>query len=281
MNLKGKRVLITGSAGSIGSELVRQICLKNKVYCLDIDEVQNYDLIEELKGKGHWVHGRTGDVRDKETVEEVFSDFKPHVTFHCAALKVVTPGEWHPLEHIKTNVIGTYNLVAAAKKWPSELVLISSDKAATSTSIYGLTKKMAEVLVRNQGFIAVRFANVLGSRGSIIPLFEGQMGRGEQLTITDARMTRHMMTVQEACGLVIEAAEQGKAGDLFILDTGKKVNILELAKGIIESSGYEPGYRMIGIRPGESLSERLMTEEEKAKAVKLGKFLVIKKNEHV
>lgn len=273
-----KRALVVGGGGSIGSELVRQLCKTRKVYVLDFNETATYDLIEELSSKGYPVYGRIGDIRDERTVEDVFADWLPHEVYHAAAYKVVPAMEYVPLEAIKTNCLGTWNVVAAAKKWPvKKFVFISSDKAVNSNSVMGMTKRLGETLVKNQGkgFVVVRFGNVMGSRGSVIPLWQNQMNRKEPLTVTDERMERYFMSIPDAVSLVIKAAEIGKGGEIICLDMGKKHNILKLAKDIIEKTGYEGGMRMIGLRPGETLSESLMTEEEAQKARKEGNYWII------
>lgn len=277
--VKNKKILITGGAGSIGSELVRQLAPHNKVFILDINETGFFDLICEEKAKGHWVHGRVGNVRDEKTLEDVFSDFKPEIVFHAAAYKHVTPMEWTPLEAINTNIIGTYNLIHYAKKYEVEkFVFISTDKAVQSSSIMGATKRVSEIVTRNQGtgFIVVRFGNVLGSRGSVIPIWQKQINENLPLTITDPEMERYMMTIEEACELVIEASEMGVGGEIIILDMGKKVKILDLAKRIIEDSRKEVDIKFTGLRPGEQLTEKIMFEEEEHIAVKKGKFFIIK-----
>lgn len=280
--LKGKRILITGGAGSIGSELVRQLAPNNKIFILDQNETGTFDLREELKQDGHWVHSCTGDIRDPLVLRDVFEDFKPQVVFHAAALKHVTPNEEYPLEAIKTNIYGTYNVMAEAKRWEclEKFVFISTDKVIHSNSIMGATKRVGEIMIKNQGkgFIAVRFGNVLGSRGSVIPLWQQQINKGKPITVTDARMTRYFMTIPEAVELVIEAAQKGTGGEIFILDMGKQINILSLAKDILNKSGVEQSkgkIKMIGLRPGETLDEKLMTFEEERIAKKVGKFLVI------
>jgi FlaA1/EpsC-like NDP-sugar epimerase len=279
-SIKNKRILVTGGCGSIGEELTRQLCIKNKVYVLDQNETGVVDLVEELKLKGYWVGGRVGNIKDMETVRDIFSDFKPQYVFHAASYKHVSPAESTPLEYIKTNILGTYNLVHTAKRWEcvEKFVFISTDKAISANSFMGATKRLGEIMVKNQGegFIAVRFGNVMGSRGSVIPFWQNQINRGDPLTVTDARMTRYMMTIPEAVNLVIEAAQLGKGGEIIVLDMGKKVNILELANEILQKSESDVGVKMIGIRPGETLSEEIMFEEEKSKAVKSGKFYIIK-----
>lgn len=277
--------MVTGGAGSIGSELVRQLCVHNKVFIIDQNETGTFDLREELKQDGYEVYSRTGDVRDKEVVHDVFSDFKPQYVFHAAALKHVTPCEEYPMEAIQTNIIGTYNVMAEAKTWEclEKFVFISTDKVVHGNSIMGATKRVGEIMIRNQGkgFVAVRFGNVMGSRGSVLPLWQNQMNRGKPLTVTDPRMTRYMMTIPEACELVIEASQQGKGGECFILDMGKQVNILDLANEILNKRplGIDPTMKnpikIIGMRPGETLDEKLMSEEEEKVVTKKGKFYVL------
>lgn len=273
---------MTGAAGSIGSELVRQLALAgHKIYCLDINETGLFDLIEELKLKDQWVEGRLCDIRDDKIIGDVFSDFKPQYVYHAAALKHVSPAEVTPLEYIKTNSIGTHNLIEASKRWEcvEKFVYISTDKAIHSKSIMGMTKKLGETMVQNagKGFVSVRFGNVLGSRGSVIPIWQGQIERGEPLTVTDRRMKRYFMTIPQAVELVIEAGEKGKGREIFILDMGDQVNIYDLAVQILEKAGKKDlGIKLIGVRPGETLDEKLMTAEEESRAVKEGKFYVIR-----
>ena len=277
--IKNKRILITGGAGSIGSEIVRQLAPGNKIFILDQNETGTFDLAEELKQDGYWVEARVGDIRDKATVQDLFEDFKPQYIFHAAAYKHVTPMETYPLEAIQTNILGTYNIMSEAKRWEclEKFVYISTDKVVNGRSIMGATKKVGEIMVRNQGkkFIVVRFGNVLGSRGSLIPLWQNQINRGKPITVTDRRMTRYFMTIPEAVYLVIKAAEQGKGGEIFILDMGKQVNILNLAHEVLEKAGGGK-IKMIGLRPGETLDEKLMTLEEEKVAIKKNNFYIIK-----
>lgn len=278
--IKDKRILVTGGAGSIGSELVRQLAVDNKVFILDQNETATFDLREELKNEGYWVHSRTGDIRDVDVVRDVFEDFKPEYVFHAAALKHVTPNEEYPIEAINTNIIGTYNVMAEAKKWEclEKFVFISTDKVIHSNSIMGATKRVGEIMIKNQGkgFVAVRFGNVLGSRGSVIPIWQKQLEKKQDLTVTDAKMTRYFMTIPDAVNLVIEAAEQGEGGEIMIMQMGEQVNVLALARDIIKSSGIPVDVRIVGKRPGETIDERLMTEEEERRAIKKGKFFIIK-----
>lgn len=278
--IKNKNILITGGAGSIGSELVRQMCVHNRVFIIDINETGMFDLVSEEKAKGNWVNGRVGNVRDKETLEDVFSDFRPDIVFHAAAYKHVTPMEQYPEEAVYTNVIGTINLIQYAKKYEvKKFIFISTDKAVQGSSVMGATKRVSEIITKNQGpgYIAVRFGNVLGSRGSVIPIWQKQIERGKPITITDPRMERYMMTIEEACHLVIKAAEMGKGGEIICLEMGVKHNILKTAKEILGKIGL-PDYpiKIIGSRPGEELTEKLMSEEEERKAIKKNNFYIIK-----
>lgn len=277
--IKNKNILITGGAGSIGSELVRQLAPDNRIFILDFNETALFDLITEEKHKGYWVNGRVGNVRDPETVNDVFSDFRPDIVFHAAAYKHVTPMEMYPREAVDTNILGTLNVIEHAKKYETgKFVFISTDKAVQSASIMGATKRVSEIIVRNQGkgFVVVRFGNVLGSRGSVIPIWQKQLDEGKKLTITDPKMERYVMTIEEACHLVIKASEIGTGGEIIILDMGEKVKILDLAKKIIAESRKKVGIEVIGVRPGEELTERLMYEEEERRAIKKGKFFIIK-----
>lgn len=273
--MENKRILVTGGAGSIGSELVRQLAPKNKIFILDINETGAFDLREELVQKGHWVHSRTGDVRNKETVRDVFSDFKPEIVIHAAALKHVTPNNEYPQEAFATNIDGTVNVVQETKRCPTfeRMVFISTDKVVNASCIMGITKLCAESYVRLQGdkYIAVRFGNVMRSRGSVLEIWERQHSNGEPLTLTDARMERYMMSIPQACELIIEALKS-KHGGLMIMDMGERKKVIDLLEELY------PNYpvSLIGLRPGEQLVERLMSEDEEKLAVREGKFYVLK-----
>lgn len=269
------RILITGMGGSIGSELARQLAPHHKIFGIDINETAVYRVREELRAEGHWVHSRTGDIRDKSTVADVFEDFKPEMVFHCAALKNVTPSEEYPEEAISTNILGTQNLIQEAKRWEclEKFVFISTDKVVNASCIMGITKKCAEGLVTRAGkqFVAVRFGNVLNSSGSVLEIWEKQFKAGKPLTVTDPKMKRYTMSIPEACHLVIEASKRGADGDIWILDMGKPVSILELIDQYYPGEGFE----IIGMRPGEELEERLMSKDEELQAIKKDNFYVI------
>jgi len=274
-SIQNKRILITGGAGSIGSELVRQLAPDNKVFILDQNESPTFLLREELKERGYWVHSRVGDIRDPLVLADVFEDFKPEIIFHAAALKHVAPNQEYPIEAIKTNILGTYNLIAEAKRWEclEKFVFISTDKVLNAKCIMGVTKLCAEGLVREagKGFVAVRFGNVMGSRGSVLKIWERQYHNKEPLTITDPEMSRYMMTIPEACQLVIEAAVKGDDGQVFIMDMGEPRKIIDLKKEMYDDYPYV----VIGMKPGEVLEEKLMTKDEEEVATKKGNFWII------
>src|SRR3990167_1054799 len=271
-----KRILVAGGAGSIGSELVRQLSKVHKVYVLDQNESGVFDLTDELKGKNVW--GRVGDIRGYKTVKDVFDDFKPQIIFNCAALKHVPLMEYTPLEAIQTNVLGHYNLIHVSKTLEciEKFIYISTDKIVSSRSIMGATKRLGEIITLNQGkgFIVVRFGNVMDSRGSLLRIWQRQINNGEPITITDERMERYFMTIPEAVNLVINASEEGTGGEIFCLDMGKKVNINKLAEEILGKVGGTK--KIIGLRDGETLTEELMTKEEESRAIKRDNFWVIK-----
>lgn len=272
--MKNKRILITGAAGSIGNELVRQTYKKNSVYCLDLNEMGLHQLKRELG-----VSVRVGDIRNRETLRNVFEDFRPQVVFHAAACKSVDLMEYVPDEAISTNVNGTLNVLDYSKIHEVEkFVYISTDKVVNAKSIMGKTKSLGETMTVNsgKGYVAVRFGNVLGSRGSLLEIWEHQINEGKPLTITDPKMMRYFMTIPEAVNLVLEAAVIGKGGEIICFEMGKPVSILALAQEIVQRLGRDVPIEIIGNRGGEVLEERLMTEEEERVAVGKGKFLIIK-----
>lgn len=266
--IKDKKILITGGAGSIGSELVRQLASHNQVYILDSNETDMFDLAEEFR-----TFGRVGDIRDEKLFDDIINEFgDPDIIFHCAALKHVLVNELDPIEAVKTNILGTWNIIKFAKRTGAKLINISTDKVVSGESIMGLTKKISERMVKNAGFVSVRFGNVIGSRGSLLPIWEKQFKAGKPLTITDERMERYFMSIQSACELVIKAEEIGQSGQIILLDMGLKKNIMELKN---ELYGCDYPIKITGKRPGEILSERTMTDDEQMRAVKFENFWII------
>ena len=275
--LEGKVVMVTGGGGSIGSELCRQIARfrPKKLLILDIYENSTYDLQQELK-----YHFPSLDiciliasVRDRLRLEQIFTQFKPHVIFHAAAHKHVPLMEDNPSEAIKNNVFGTLNVGECAVKWGVEkFVLISTDKAVNPTNIMGASKRVCEMIIQaldkasNTEFVAVRFGNVLGSNGSVIPLFKKQIALGGPVTVTHPEIERYFMTIPEAVQLVIQAGSMAKGGEIFVLDMGEPIKILDLAKNMIRLSGLQLDIdikiEFTGLRPGEKLFEELLMLEE-------------------
>ena len=273
----GKTVLVTGGGGSIGSELCRQIamCHPKKLVILDIYENNAYDIQQELMRTYQNNIDLTveiGSVRDVRRLETLFSTHRPQVVFHAAAHKHVPLMEHSGYEAIKNNVMGTQNTADMAEKYGCEkFILISTDKAVNPTNIMGASKRMCEKVIQCRGdsktsFAAVRFGNVLGSNGSVIPLFKRQIASGGPVTITDKRIIRYFMTIQEASQLVVQAGAMARRGELFVLDMGKPVKIYDLAVNMIKLSGLEPGQDImieeIGLRPGEKLYEELLLKSE-------------------
>ncbi len=279
--LKGETVLVTGGGGSIGSELCRQIARFNpgKLIVLDIYENCAYELQNELLhkyGKKLDFEVLIGSVRDTARLRSVFSKYRPGVVFHAAAHKHVPLMEANPAEAIKNNVIGTLNAAECASEFGvKRFVLISTDKAVNPTSVMGASKRMAEMIVQSMNrssstrFAAVRFGNVLGSSGSVIPLFRKQIEQGGPVTVTHPNVTRFFMTIPEAAQLVIQAGAMANGGEIFILDMGKPIKIADLARDLIRLSGLEPDIdiriEFTGLRPGEKLFEELLLSEEEIK----------------
>ncbi|MBE6693965.1 MAG: polysaccharide biosynthesis protein [Ruminococcaceae bacterium] len=273
----GKTVLVTGGGGSIGSELCRQIakCKPRRLIILDIYENNAYAIQQELiriyKDKLNIVV-EIGSVRDVARLDSIFRMHKPNVVFHAAAHKHVPLMEHSSCEAIKNNVMGTYNVANAAELHGVEkFILISTDKAVNPTNIMGASKRMCEMIVQcradsNTSFAAVRFGNVLGSNGSVIPLFREQIEKGGPITITDKKIIRYFMTIPEASQLVMQAGAMAKSGELFVLDMGKPIRILDLAENMIKLSGLVPYKDIdiveIGLRPGEKLYEELLIKSE-------------------
>jgi FlaA1/EpsC-like NDP-sugar epimerase len=281
--LKGERVLITGAGGSIGSELCRQAAHFKPQVLLLLGRGENsiYEIDQELTVAFPELAKIPiiADVRDRQKLNQVFKTYRPTVVFHAAAHKHVPLMEGEPDEAIKNNIFGTKNLAEAADVYQCKrFVLISTDKAVNPSSVMGATKRVAELIIQDLNtrsrtkFMAVRFGNVLGSRGSVIPLFRKQIARGGPVTITDPEMTRFFMTIPEAAQLVIQAGAFGQGGEIFILDMGEPVKIVDLAKELIKLSGFIPDHdikiKFTGIRPGEKLYEEILTSDEGVKVTK-------------
>lgn len=278
--LTGKTVLVTGGGGSIGSELCRQISkyAPSKIIIFDIYENNAFVLKNQLDryyGGEPEILIRIGSVRDEKRLKEIFDEFHPQVVFHAAAHKHVPLMEDNPGEAIKNNVFGTYNLAKTAVEYEIErFVSISTDKAVNPTNVMGATKRVTEMIVQyferskenKTKFAAVRFGNVLGSSGSVIPLFTEQIKNGGPVTVTHQDITRYFMTIPEASQLVVQAGGMAEGGEIFVLDMGEPVKILTLAENLITLSGYKPyvdiDIKFTGLRPGEKLYEELALEEE-------------------
>ncbi len=273
----GKKVLITGAAGSIGSELCYQVAKFNPEFllALDQDETGIFNLAENLKDKYSHLKTQTivADIRDDKKMDRIFNEFRPKVVFHAAAYKHVPIMEDNPDEAIKNNIFGTKNIVDSALKYQvGKFVFISTDKAINPTSVMGATKRIGEMICQRhneQGktrFVAVRFGNVLDSRGSVIPIFREQIKKREAVTITHPDMKRYFMVNSEACSLVMQAGAMGQGGEVFVLDMGKPIKILDLAKEMIKLSGLEPDKDIpivfTGVRPGEKFFEEILNTEE-------------------
>lgn len=287
--IKDHTVLVTGAGGSIGSELCRQIIkyAPKKLVMLDIYENSLYEIQMELGSEHDNIEAVICSIRDKKSLEYNFERYKPEVVFHAAAHKHVPLMENTPIEAIKNNIFGTYNLVNACDKYDvKRFVLISSDKAVNPTNVMGATKRFCEMLVQAKNkeskteFMAVRFGNVLESNGSVVPLFKKQIAKGGPVTVTDKKITRFFMTIPEAVQLVLQAITYANGGEIFVLDMGEPVKIYDLAVNLIKLSGFEPNVdipiEVIGLRPGEKLYEELLMSEEGLESTKHEKIFVAK-----
>ncbi|NSL52739.1 polysaccharide biosynthesis protein [Calidifontibacillus erzurumensis] len=275
--LSGKTVLVTGAGGSIGSEICRQVCKfspkqlilvghgENSIYSIDMELRELYkDKIEIIPV--------IGDIQDRKRMFAVIEKYRPDVVYHAAAHKHVPLMEYNPVEAVKNNIFGTKNVAEASDMFGVDtFVLISSDKAVNPTNVMGATKRFAELIIQQMAkesktkFVAVRFGNVLGSRGSVIPLFKKQIQAGGPVTVTHPNITRYFMTIPEASRLVIQAGALARGGEIFVLDMGEPVKIVDLAKNLIKLSGYsvdEIGIAFTGLRPGEKMYEELLNENE-------------------
>ena len=276
--LKGHTVLVTGGGGSIGGELVRQVAasgVAKRIIIFDIAENGAYDIQQEIRRKYPNVDLKVliGSVRDEKRLCEVFEEYKPSFVYHAAAHKHVPLMEDSPKEAVKNNVFGTYNLAKTADKYGvKRFVMISTDKAVNPTNVMGATKRICEMIVQSfnkvseTDFVAVRFGNVLGSNGSVIPLFKEQIENGGPVTVTHPDIIRYFMLIPEAVSLVLQAGAYANGGEIFILDMGSPVKIRELAENLIRFSGHVPGedieIKFTGLRDGEKLYEELLISEE-------------------
>lgn len=287
--VQNKRVLVTGAGGSIGSELCRQIVRfhPEEVILFDHNENDVYFLVVEFKTKFPAVKFKTiiGDIKDVGLLKHTFSKYHPQVIFHAAAHKHVPLMEDNPPAAIKNNIIGSRNLIYAADHYKVErFVLISTDKAVHPTSVMGATKRIAEMVLQSKAkvsktkYIAVRFGNVLGSDGSVVPLFQKQIEEGGPITITHPEAKRYFMSIPEAAQLVIQAGALGNGGEIFILDMGEQIKIVDIARELVTLSGFKIGQdieiKYIGLRPGEKLYEEILLNAEKDKVTKHDKIYV-------
>ena len=287
--IKNKTVLVTGGGGSIGSELCRQIVKYDpkRLVIVDIYENNLYDIEMELRAEYPKLNleAIVASVRDKARLNNVFETYKPEIVFHAAAHKHVPLMEKSPLEAIKNNVFGTYNVVNCADEYEVEkFVLISTDKAVNPTNIMGASKRVCEMIVQAKNkvskteYAAVRFGNVLGSNGSVIPLFKKQIERGGPVTVTHKDITRFFMTIPEAVQLILQAVTYAKGGEIFVLDMGEPVKIYDLAVSLIKLLGYEPNVdipiEITGLRPGEKLYEEILMSEEGLTSTKHNKIFI-------
>ena len=292
--IEGKTVFVTGGGGSIGSELINQIAKYNpeKIVNVEINENSSYLMELELKRKYPYLEYKTeiASVRDLDKLENLFNKYKPNILFHAAAHKHVPLMENNPEEAIKNNIFGTRNVAECCLKYKLEsVVLISTDKAVNPTNIMGATKRVCEMIFQKYSekssstkFMAVRFGNVLGSNGSVIPIFSKLIEEGKNLTLTHKDIIRYFMTIPEAAQLVIEAGALGKGGEIFILDMGEPVKIYDLAKNMIKLSGSSVGIDIVGLRPGEKLFEELLYDVDSSTKTTNNKiFITNMENEKV
>lgn len=293
--IENKVVMVTGGGGSIGSELCRQIAKFSPklLLILDIYENNAYELENEIISNFKNLKEKVliASVREEKRLENIFNEYKPQVIFHAAAHKHVPLMERNPEEAIKNNVIGTLNVAECAHKYGAErFVLISTDKAVNPTNVMGASKRMCEMIIQaidknsNTEFVAVRFGNVLGSNGSVIPLFKKQIAKGGPVTLTHKKITRYFMLIPEAAQLVLQAGAYAKGGEILVLDMGNPVLIYDLAKDLIKLSGFEPEIdikiEITGLRPGEKLYEELLMDEEGLRKTSHEKIFIAKPGEY-
>jgi FlaA1/EpsC-like NDP-sugar epimerase len=277
--LEKASVLVTGAGGSIGSELCRQICRFDPSCLILYDRAESalYEIDLELRTDYPEVEVVTilGDIRDRRQLSIALSSYQPQVVFHAAAYKHVPMMELHPWKAVRNNILGTRHVMEISKEHGVErFVLVSTDKAVRPANVMGASKRVAELLVQNQNgcgsdktkFITVRFGNVVGSAGSVVPLFKKQIERGGPVTVTHPEVARYFMTIPEACQLILQAGAMGEGGEIFLLDMGTPVKIVDMARDLIRLSGFEPEedikIKFVGLRPGEKLFEELITSGE-------------------
>lgn len=289
--IKGKRVMVTGGGGSIGSELCRQIASFNPSHLIILDIYENnmYDIQQELLRKYPDLRMTclVASIRDEKKLNIIFKEYRPEIVFHAAAHKHVPLMEDSPHEAVKNNVYGTLNLVRCANAYGvKRFVMISTDKAVNPTSVMGATKRICEMIIQSfdkvseTEFVAVRFGNVLGSNGSVIPLFKKQIAEGGPVTVTHEDVKRYFMTIPEAVQLVVQAGAMANGGEIFVLDMGEPVKIIDLARDLIRLSGFEPDVdipiKITGLRPGEKLFEELLMTDDKYTSTKHDKIFIEK-----
>ena len=295
-SIKGKKILVTGAAGSIGSEISRQIAMMDFHHLTLIDHAESalYDIQQYLKNeipeeKQNRIDYIVSSVRDRKRMQSLFDKYQPQVVFHAAAYKHVPLMEKFPYEAINTNIYGTKIIADLASDFGAEkFVMVSTDKAVNPTNVMGATKRVAEIYVNcinevsKTNYIVTRFGNVLGSNGSVIPLFKRQLENGGPLTVTHPDITRFFMTIPEACQLVLEAAIMGKGGEIFVFDMGESMKIIDLAKRMIRLSGYkypeEIDIKIVGLRPGEKIYEELLANDENTVKTHHEKIMIAKVN---
>jgi FlaA1/EpsC-like NDP-sugar epimerase len=292
-HLKDQNVLVTGAGGSIGSELCRQIYRfePKKIILFEMAESPLHAIELELEQayKKVRIVPILGDIQDKDHLNKTFKANRPHIVFHAAAYKHVPMLEMHPWKAIDNNVLGTKNLIdVSTKNNVARFVFVSTDKAVRPANVMGASKRLSEMLVQGQNgcglsdtkFMIVRFGNVVGSVGSVVPLFKKQIQRGGPITVTHPEVTRFFMTIPEACQLILQAGTMGKGGEIFILDMGTSIKIDDMARDLIRLSGFEPDVDIkieyVGLRPGEKLYEELITEGENIVPTRHEKIMVLK-----
>jgi len=292
--LQGKVIMVTGAGGSIGSELCRQIIRFYPKALILVDNTENnlFEIEMELRDRCPklTLQGELADVRNQRRIRDIFKKYRPQVIFHAAAYKHVPMMERFPELAVSNNIFGTYVVAQAACDYEAEtFILVSTDKAVNPANVMGASKRAAEMVVqylnqecerenRKTRFAAVRFGNVLGSRGSVVPIFKRQIAQGGPVTVTHPEMVRYFMTIPEAVQLIIQAGALAEGGEIFILDMGEPVRIVDLARDLISLSGFEPDeeieIKFTGIRPGEKLREELLTDREKMSATRNRRIFV-------